>query len=97
MPRFDFRCTECTYSFEATIPFGAKKWPKCKKCGGKTQKLIAPPAIHFKGSGFYVTDTVAKKPAEKKEGKKSAETSSAKPEKKGESSSVGGSDKTTKK
>ncbi|MDD5470068.1 MAG: zinc ribbon domain-containing protein [Candidatus Peribacteraceae bacterium] len=97
MPRFDFQCTECAYSFEAAIPFGTKRWPKCPRCNRKTEKLIAPPAIHFRGSGFYVTDTVAKKPAEKKEGEKNAETSSVKQEKKGDGSSVAKSDKKIKK
>ena len=80
MPRFDFTCTECHCTFEATVPFGKKKLPKCAKCGGRTQKLITPPAIHFKGSGFYVTDKAAKKPVKEKVSGKVAESSSAKPE-----------------
>ncbi len=28
----------------------------CPKCGGELEKLISPAAIHFKGSGWYITD-----------------------------------------
>lgn len=28
----------------------------CSKCGGDVEQLISPPAIQFKGSGWYVTD-----------------------------------------
>ncbi len=27
-----------------------------ENCGGEVEKVISPPAIHFKGSGWYVTD-----------------------------------------
>jgi hypothetical protein len=28
----------------------------CPKCEGELRKIFAPPAIAFKGSGFYTTD-----------------------------------------
>ena len=28
----------------------------CPECGGSLRKVFAPPAISFKGSGFYATD-----------------------------------------
>lgn len=74
MPRFDFQCEECQHVFEAMIPFGSKKFPKCPTCHGSVQKQIAPPmGIHFKGSGFYKTDSVTPKkestePKKKKDG-----------------------------
>jgi predicted nucleic acid-binding Zn ribbon protein len=34
---------------------------KCPHCGGKVERLLAPPAIQFKGSGWYVTDYAGKK------------------------------------
>ena len=58
MPRFDFRCRKCQTTFEESLPFGSKKLPKCSACGSKmTEKLISPPAVHFKGSGWYKTDS----------------------------------------
>ena len=82
MPRFDFQCTRCGNTFEGTIPFGAKKLPKCTACGERTEKLIAPPAIHFKGSGFYVTDKAAAKQEKKEEKSQTAKIPAAKPAKK---------------
>ena len=33
---------------------------KCPHCGGKVERLIAAPAIQFKGAGWYVTDYAKK-------------------------------------
>lgn len=62
MPTFDFRCSACQTLFEATLTFGSKKKPLCPACGSKkTEKLMTPPlGIHFKGSGFYKTDSAPK-------------------------------------
>ena len=59
MPRYDFRCTPCQWTFEAMIPFDSDELPECPQCGKKaTEKIIAPPmGIHFRGSGFYKTDS----------------------------------------
>ena len=68
MPRFDYQCLSCNEIFEVTRSFGDKSESTCPKCGSnETKKLITPPAIHFKGEGFYVTDSTKK--VEKKEGK----------------------------
>jgi putative FmdB family regulatory protein len=66
MPTFDFICEACTHTFEFSRPFGSKEEPLCPECGGKAHKQIAPPAIQFKGEGFYKTDS-APKPAQEKE------------------------------
>lgn len=66
MPAFDFRCAKCSTVFEATRASGSKANPACPKCKSKsTEKLLTPPAIQFKGSGFYKTDS-AKKPVSEK-------------------------------
>lgn len=64
MPRYDFRCTACNLTFEAHLPFHTEELPPCPQCHGKrTERLIAPPSgIHFRGSGFYKTDS---RPVEK--------------------------------
>jgi putative FmdB family regulatory protein len=68
MPLFDFQCQKCSHTFEFNRPFGSKKVPPCPECGSKkTEKLISPPAIHFKGSGFYKTDSASKPVAKTKE------------------------------
>ncbi|MFA6523633.1 MAG: zinc ribbon domain-containing protein [Candidatus Peribacteraceae bacterium] len=83
MPTFDFSCEKCSHVFEISRPFGKKVHPVCPSCGNKkTKKLISPPLIHFKGSGFYKTDSVAK-PVTKKPKKEETKTevkTEAKPE-----------------
>ena len=56
--------------------FSDKPLVKCRKCGGRLEKLLSAPAIQFKGSGWYVTDYAGKK-SDKSEEKKSTETSTA--------------------
>ncbi len=57
MPTYDYECTKCGDEFCIEQGMNDKPLKKCKKCGGKLQKL--PPKslnLIFKGSGFYVTD-----------------------------------------
>ena len=60
----------------------------CPECGGTLRKIFAPPAIAFKGSGFYATDhgKKDKRPAKAEpEGSKSDKSQDGKKaEKKGE-------------
>ncbi|MBU0767061.1 zinc ribbon domain-containing protein [Patescibacteria group bacterium] len=65
MPRYDFQCSSCSYTFEEERPFGEKKTPACPQCGKETDRLISPPNIHFKGDGFYNTDNAKKPPKPK--------------------------------
>lgn len=34
---------------------------ECTACGGRIQRVLFAPAIHFKGSGFHNTDYASKK------------------------------------
>lgn len=57
MPTFDFQCNDCGHVFEFKRSFTSKKIPSCPACNSReTEKLIAPPVIHFRGTGFFVTD-----------------------------------------
>ena len=77
MPTFDFRCKRCSTVFEFARPFGSKTSPSCPACGSKsTEKLLTPPAVHFKGGGWYKTDS---RPAAKSAAPKPADSPS-KPE-----------------
>jgi len=81
MPTFDFTCSACKAEFEFSRPFGSEQKPRCPACGSaKTEKQITPPTIHFKGAGFFVTDS--RKQAEKKLEKKEEKPKEAKTEKK---------------
>ena len=85
MPLYEYECAKCGHRFEKIEKHTAPHRQKCPKCGGKAERLLAPPAIQFKGSGWYVTDYARKsqssseKSHEKSEPK---ESSSAKEEKK---------------
>ncbi len=82
MPTFDFKCRQCSHTFEFSRPFGSDNHPSCPECKSrKTQKLIAPPTIHFKGSGFYATDSIAKPKKETTKNKKDKQPKEAKKEK----------------
>jgi predicted nucleic acid-binding Zn ribbon protein len=49
-----------------------KPLAKCRKCGGRLEKLLSAPAIQFKGAGWYVTDYAGKKSGEATEEKRGA-------------------------
>lgn len=68
MPIYEYECKKCSHRFEIIQKFSDKAISKCEKCNGKVRKLIAPPALVFKGTGWYVTDYSAKgKEAKSKE------------------------------
>jgi putative FmdB family regulatory protein len=85
MPIYEFACKKCKAHIEVFQRLSDKQPTKCRKCGGKLEKIVSAPAIQFKGSGWYVTDYAGK--ATKGE-KSESETSSddKKTEKKKESS-----------
>lgn len=57
MPIYEYECEACNARFEVIQKFSDKPLKKCAKCGGgPIAKLLSPPALHFKGTGWYVTD-----------------------------------------
>lgn len=56
MPLYDFECLDCRHLFEKDHPRETEN-PPCPLCEGKTEKLLSPPPIIFKGGGFYKTDS----------------------------------------
>ncbi len=74
MPIYEYQCKKCSAHTEVMQKFSDKPLTKCRKCGGRLEKLLSAPAIQFKGSGWYVTD-YAGKSSEKGEEKKSTESS----------------------
>jgi putative FmdB family regulatory protein len=56
MPKYDFRCISCNVISETLLAIDESHVaPKCTLCGGDTIRVYSPPAIQFKGSGFYKT------------------------------------------
>ncbi len=88
MPTFDFQCAKCGTVFEFARPFGSKATPACPKCKSKkTEKLLTPPAIQFKGSGWYKTDSRKPQEPKKEPAQEKKEAQSTAPKSSGEGSS----------
>lgn len=74
MPIYEYACQKCGHQLEVMQKISDKPLTKCPECRGKLEKLISPPSIQFKGSGWYVTDYSGRGKAEKAEpGEKKSE------------------------
>jgi len=56
MPTYEYRCRDCGHTFDIVQKMSDDPLTHCPECGGELRKVFAPPAISFKGSGFYATD-----------------------------------------
>ena len=78
MPRYDYRCTECSTEFELVQKFSEAGQGECPLCGGAGQRVFHAVPVIYKGSGFYTTDYGRpKRPVEKEESKSSSESTSS--------------------
>ncbi len=64
MPAYDFRCKTCRHTFEVVRAPGDTAPPECPECGGETRRVFTPVGVHFKGAGFYNTDSKGTKSAQ---------------------------------
>ncbi len=86
MPLYEYKCLKCGHREERIEKVAGPHLSRCSKCGGKVERVLAPAAIQFKGSGWYVTDYARKgtgasakaEKAEKKEAKDSGPVKEAK-------------------
>ena len=69
MPIYDYRCDHCGHVFSAVQSYTDATLEKCPSCGKRPRKLMATPAIVFKGGGWYKTDS---RPAQKEASKDAA-------------------------
>jgi putative FmdB family regulatory protein len=93
MPTYEYRCRDCGHTFDVVQPMVDDPLTVCPVCGGELRKVFAPPAISFKGSGFYATDHGKKsKSSGEKSGERSGEKTGEKP-----AASTESSDSTTEK
>ncbi|MCP4164681.1 MAG: zinc ribbon domain-containing protein [Chloroflexi bacterium] len=62
MPIYEYTCDTCFDEFEMRRSFSEEGIPPCPTCNGTGQvrRRFSTPAIVFKGSGFYVTDSRSK-------------------------------------
>jgi putative FmdB family regulatory protein len=57
VPLYEYQCPKCGCRFERIQKFSDPDPKKCPNCGaGKVDRLLHPPAVQFKGTGWYVTD-----------------------------------------
>ncbi len=63
MPLYEYECSDCKKRFEVLQKFSDDPVTVCTHCGGPVTRLVSPPAIHFKGTGWYVTDYAKKSPS----------------------------------
>ena len=60
MPIYDYHCDHCGHTFSQVQSYTDATLEKCPSCGKRPRKLMATPAIVFKGGGWYKTDSRAK-------------------------------------
>ena len=60
MPLYEYQCKKCKHKFEKIQKFSDRPIKKCPECGGPVERPLSAPAVHFKGSGFYVNDYASK-------------------------------------
>jgi putative FmdB family regulatory protein len=61
MPLYEYECTQCGHRFELIQRFADPLADTCASCGKvPVHKLLSAPAVHFKGTGWYVTDYAKK-------------------------------------
>ena len=58
MPLYEYKCNTCRQTVEYIQKVSEAPKTDCSNCGAKGSlvRLISPPAIQFKGSGWYLTD-----------------------------------------
>jgi putative FmdB family regulatory protein len=57
MPLYEYKCHGCGKTFEVMQKFSDEPLKTHSEgCGGEVERLLSPPALQFKGSGWYVTD-----------------------------------------
>lgn len=63
MPLYEYKCQKCGHRFEKIESVNSSTTKKCPKCGATAERMLAAPAIQFKGTGWYVTDYAGKSSA----------------------------------
>ncbi len=56
MPIYEYECLKCAKTFDARQGFNDPDLTNCRFCGEEVRRLFCPPAIIFKGKGWYVNE-----------------------------------------
>lgn len=57
MPTYEYACRECGHRFDVVQSIHDDALTACESCGGEVRRVVAAVGVHFKGSGFYRTDS----------------------------------------
>ena len=96
MPIYDYRCDHCGHAFSAVQSFNDAPLETCPNCGKKPRRLIVAPAVVFKGSGWYKTDSRGAAPKEGDSASPAKEETKAKDEAKKSDASAPSTNASTK-
>jgi putative FmdB family regulatory protein len=55
MPIYEYKCAN-GHVFDVIQRMADEPLRECQECGAPASRVLTPPAIHFKGSGFHNTD-----------------------------------------
>jgi putative FmdB family regulatory protein len=92
MPTYEYKC-ENGHVFDAIQRMSDEPLRECEECGAPASRVLTPPAIHFKGSGFHNTDYGTRKGGGNGSSEGSTEKSSDSGSSESKSSSGGGDSK----
>ncbi|MGI6295745.1 MAG: FmdB family zinc ribbon protein [Armatimonadota bacterium] len=56
MPTYVYECKVCKHQFEKFQKMTDEPVDKCPECEGEVARVLFPPGIVFKGSGFHIND-----------------------------------------
>ena len=86
MPIYEIACKECGNQYERIVSFSSTDLPACPACSSvDVTRLLSQPAIHFKGSGWYITDSKKEDEKKKKTAAQKTESNGSAPDKSAES------------
>jgi putative FmdB family regulatory protein len=94
MPIYEYLCPD-GHRFEVVQRFSDEPLTVCEVCGKPVQRVLFPPAVHYKGKGFYATD-YGRKGANGGKPDSGAPSESGAKEASSSSSEGGGSDSSSK-
>lgn len=62
MPIYEYECQKCGHHFDVLQSFSDPEVKTCRRngCRGRVRKVLSPPTVIYKGSGFYTTDYARK-------------------------------------
>lgn len=57
MPTYEYVCRDCGHTFDTVQSIHDDALSRCPECAGSLRRVVAAVGVHFKGPGFYRTDS----------------------------------------